>query len=160
MGTKRVVWVFVLAVGLAVAAVAFARISTVIPSVTTRATSNGTNNPKSSALAEPSPLVHVAAEIVTVTPRGFEPYVITRPARPFILAVENRSGLQSITLRLYKTLTGVPGTTLVPPPLFEIALGREQLDWNDLEILPPGQYALVEANHPAWAYNITINSQL
>lgn len=47
---------------------------------------------------------HLQAEIVTITPTGFEPSEITRPQGRFILAVDNRSGLNEVHLYFERPL--------------------------------------------------------
>jgi len=89
----------------------------------------------------------IRAEMVTIRPRGFNPTTITRPVGPFLLAVHNRSGLRSVTLRLDPE---------VGPRLREVQVPREQLDWRAVVDLPPGQYRLTEANHPRWLCRIVI----
>lgn len=98
-------------------------------------------------------------ELITITPRGFEPKEITRPAGSFILSVENRSGLQTVTLRfnLTQVLAGTNNPVIVSPSLFEITAPREQPDWNGAETLAPGRYLLSELNHPNWHCYLTIN---
>ena len=40
------------------------------------------------------------AELLIVTPAGFEPAEITRPRGTFVLVIDDRSGLENISLRL------------------------------------------------------------
>jgi hypothetical protein len=104
---------------------------------------------KSQTQTQPTP-ARIETELVTIRPHGFEPQEITRPADPFFLAVENRSGLEEVTLRL--DLMG--GSRLK-----EVNVPRKKLDWRDAFDLPPGSYVLTEANHPEWVCNITITAK-
>lgn len=90
------------------------------------------------------------AEVITITPLGFEPAEITRPAGRFILVVDNRSGLEEITFRLDRE-----GGNRV----HEIRMPRKHPDWDGVVDPPPGTYLLTEASHPDWLCRITITAQ-
>jgi hypothetical protein len=87
------------------------------------------------------------AELVTVREFGFEPKQIRRPAGPFILRVENRSGRPRIKLSLTNASNVV---------LREIPISTTSLNWTERMDLPPGTYLLREANEPEWKCNIEI----
>jgi hypothetical protein len=89
------------------------------------------------------------AEIITIRPNGFEPSEITRPKGRFILAVDNRSGVEEVTLRLDRE-TGNRER--------EVRVHRKKLDWREVFDLNPGRYTLTEANHPNWVCHITIGA--
>lgn len=99
-------------------------------------------NPRANAEKET-----IDGEIITVTRGGFEPSEITRPMGRFALFVQNRSGLEEVTLRLDR----VAGNRLR-----EVPVNRNKLDWDDVLDLTPGNYVLTEANNPDWVCNITI----
>lgn len=89
-------------------------------------------------------------EHVTVGPAGFEPSEIRRPAGRFLLAVNDRSGLGDISLRL-DALRGAR--------LHEVRLSRDaraRREWRQVLSLAPGTYVLTEAGRPDWACRITI----
>lgn len=88
--------------------------------------------------------------LITITPGGFDVGQITSPAVPFFLLVENRSGLDEVSLRLDR---------VAGPRLRQVTVAREQLDWSDLVDLSPGEYVLSEGNHPSWICHITITSK-
>lgn len=88
-------------------------------------------------------------ELVTVTPTGFDPGELTRPAGRFILAVENRSGLEEVTL----VLRDGAGQELL-----RRRVEREQLDWSGTLDLAAGTYLLAEEGHPAWACTLTLTT--
>ena len=89
----------------------------------------------------------IEGEIVRITPHGFEPRQITRGAGPFLLVVENSSGLSAVSLLL---------NIGVGSPLRNALVRREQRTWSDIVDLPPGTYTLREVTHPGWVCNITI----
>ena len=86
-------------------------------------------------------------EVITIRPAGFEPQEITRPKGPFGLAVENRTGLENVILRLDREGGG---------RLQERQVTRKELNWKQRVNLPPGTYTLTEANNPDWVCRITI----
>jgi len=86
-------------------------------------------------------------EVITIRPTGFERAQITRPKGLFGIAVENRSGLTDIVLRLDQE---------GGPRLRQAQLSRQNLNWKDRFDLAPGRYVLTEASHPDWKCNITI----
>jgi hypothetical protein len=106
--------------------------------------------PLAAQAAQPTPDADaVKAELITLTPRGFEPAALTRPKGRMLLVVDNRSGLREMTLRL----DAEHGQRLK-----EIHRGRGRLDAQELLDLPPGRYLLTEAEHPAWRCLITLTA--
>lgn len=91
----------------------------------------------------------VEAEVITILPTGFNPSAVTRPRGRFLILVDNRSGLDEVTLRLDQ----VAGHRLR-----EVRLTKEERILRRVEDLPPGEYLLTEADHPDWACRITITS--
>jgi hypothetical protein len=89
------------------------------------------------------------AELITITPRGFEPAEITRPAGRFILMVENQAELPEVTFRLDQE----GGSRL-----YEKQLPQEQPEWSEVLDLQPGTYLLTEADHPDWLSRIIITA--
>jgi len=88
-------------------------------------------------------------ELVTVTPTGFEPAEISRPAGRFILAVENRSGLEAVKL----VLRDEAGQELLRQ-----RVERERLDWSGTLDLAAGSYLLAEDGHAGWACRLTLTA--
>src|SRR5713226_2820831 len=84
------------------------------------------------------PIANIEAELVTVTPHGFEPRQITRPPGPFLLMLDNRSGLGQVNLHLSREAGA---------RLRDVPVPREQPDWSEVIALPPGRYVLTEADH-------------
>lgn len=91
--------------------------------------------------------VRIEGEIITISRGGFEPTEITRPKGRFAVFVENRSGLEGVTLRLDR----IAGNRLR-----DVNVPRDKLDWDDVLDLTPGQYVITEAGHPDWVCTITI----
>jgi hypothetical protein len=81
-----------------------------------------------------------------LTPMGFVPREITRPAGNYHFALSNVSGVSEIELRLDRE-----GGQRVR----EITLNRKK-PWRESLRLTPGVYLLSEANHPDWICRITI----
>lgn len=86
-------------------------------------------------------------EYVTLTRAGFEPAEITRPRGRFLLAVNNRTRLESIEVQLEREAGGRLRGARIP---------SMKRDWRERVALPPGRYLLTEAGHPGWKCLITI----
>lgn len=91
----------------------------------------------------------IDGELVTILPTGFEPKTLTRPMGKFFLFVDNRSGLDSVTVRL----DPVTGNRLV-----DVTTPRAKLDSVHFLDLTPGTYKLTEAAHPQWLCTITVTA--
>jgi heme exporter protein D len=90
------------------------------------------------------------AELITLLPYGFMPATITRPKSPFVLAVDNRSGLDVMSLQLTRE-TG--------NKIHEVIVPGETLDWNKVFDLDLGRYVLSEINHPKWRCTLIITAE-
>jgi hypothetical protein len=88
----------------------------------------------------------MGSERITLRATGFEPSEITRPPAPFLLAVDNLSGMGDMSFRL------LHGTGL---PLRDFPANRK-FRLRQIIALPPGQYSLVVVDHPQWVCHITI----
>ena len=86
-------------------------------------------------------------ELITLQPSGFEPNEIRRPQGAFILGVDNRAGDESIELQFMRA----DGQRLNA-----LQTRKRKVSWREIVDLPPGQYFLSVANHPAWICNVTI----
>lgn len=84
---------------------------------------------------------------VTIRPTGFDPAEVTLPRGRFMLAVDNRTGLNELTFRLVREGGG---------RLHEVRMTREQLAWRKVVDPPPGGYLLTEVNHPGWVCRISV----
>ena len=104
-----------------------------------------------SALPQRSrPIANFESELITITSHGFEPQEVSRPNGPFLLMVDNRSGLNTTSLALTRD-TGAR--------THEMRVPREEPNWSDVVNLPPGRYVLSESDHPRWTCRITITAQ-
>jgi hypothetical protein len=99
------------------------------------------------AQGQPAP-ARIEAVLITAHPHGFEPNAITRPKGRFLLAVDNRTGLNNPIILRVDRVTG--------NRLHEASVPREKSRWRNFFDLPPGQYKLTEAAHPEWVCDITI----
>ena len=90
------------------------------------------------------------AELTTITPTGFEPAEITRPHGRFVLAIDNRSGLDEVDFYLERETGG-----RVNVPLSR----RRKLAWREAIDLPPGTYLLRATNDESWRCRISITAR-
>ena len=104
---------------------------------------------KGLAVQTDTPAVEV--EVVVLTPDGFQPSQISRPVGPFILQVDNRTGMEQIEVTIFQTGAGM---------IDRARIGSGQIDWNNEYDLAPGSYTLSESSHPAWVCPITIVNNL
>jgi hypothetical protein len=101
------------------------------------------------AAQEGNPAERPDVELITIGPAGFEPAEISRADGQFLLAVENRSGLEDLELHVSKRHG---------ERLRETRFSGRLLDWRGVLSLPPGEYVITEANHPDWRCRITIGN--
>jgi hypothetical protein len=102
--------------------------------------------------AEPQgngPADRLDAELITARPNGFEPSEITRADGRFLLMLENRSGIEDLSLKILRQ-NG--------ERLHETRLSDKLLDWRGMVNLPPGHYVLTESKHPAWRCQLVIGN--
>lgn len=88
-------------------------------------------------------------ELIDLWRSGFEPREITRPAGRFLLGVNNRTELTDLSL----VLADGSGRSASGKRLVNLKTWRQVLD------LPPGAYALREADHRDWVCRITITER-
>lgn len=91
----------------------------------------------------------IEVEVITATPRGFEPAEITRPRGAFILAVHNRSGHPALELKLDRVQGGRER---------EVHLRRGRRRAHERLDLPPGEYILTDINQPVRTCRITLTN--
>jgi len=87
--------------------------------------------------------------LITIRPGGFDPVEIVRPKGNFLLAIDNRSGLTEVDLRLDSEFDN----------RLSKRVSREELDSRTIVDLNPGTYLLTEAGHPGWVCRFRIKSQ-
>ena len=90
------------------------------------------------------------AELIALYPEGFNPARIERPAGRFLLAVDNRSDLEDVTLLLERENAGSHR---------EVKVTRRIPRWRQVEDLSPGKYTLTVAEKPKWSCSITITAR-
>ena len=83
--------------------------------------------------------------LITIRPTGFDPSEASIPQGKFLLAVDNKSGLDVVTLRLTRE-----GDARETRWSLEGAKLREKLS------LAAGTYVLTEAAHPEWRSSLTV----
>ena len=103
--------------------------------------------PYLSAVSDSDQKERVQRELVTIRPTGFDPTEIRRVSGPFLLAIDNRSGSNTVTLRLSRERGD---------KLQDVPLTRGHLKWRERINLTTGEYSLTEENHPDWSCRITI----
>jgi len=153
---KKILWPALLTVMVCVGALVFAAARPRRPpkSIEMRAATTGVNPAPSSSVLPPiqgnAQDQRIEAELISIRPGGFEPTQITRPKGPFLLAIENRSGLREVEFQL--SVEG--GARLV-----QMRRSWERSDWNQVIDPPAGRYVLTETNHPGWKCTISITEQ-
>jgi hypothetical protein len=85
-------------------------------------------------------------EIITLRPTGFEPSEITRPKGPFILVVNNQTGINELALKLDSERDR----------LKDEYLPRGKRRWKSNLDLPAGHYVLSESSDRGRIAHITI----
>lgn len=112
------------------------------PASSTKAEATVANSMQESSVGE-----RLEAEIINITPTGFEPAEITRPTGRFLLAIQDRSGFAQITMQVSRESDGAQ---------FLVPTRRKHHAWRNVVNPPPGRYLLTEANHPEWRCLIII----
>ena len=92
----------------------------------------------------------IQAELITVTPTGFEPSELTRPKGRFLLAIDNQSGLDEMEFYFERETGG-----RVNVPLSR----RGKIAWREIVDLTPGTYILRATNDESWRCRISITPQ-
>lgn len=106
--------------------------------------------PTAAAPMDQGPQAPVQAELITITPTGFEPAELTRPKGKFLLAIDNQSGLDEVEFYLERETSG-----RVNVPLTR----HGKLAWREIINLTPGTYILRATNDESWRCRITITPQ-
>jgi len=106
--------------------------------------------PTEAATVVQGPQAPVQAELITLTPTGFEPTELTRPKGRFLFAIDNRSGLDDVEFYFERETGG-----RVNVPLSR----RGKLAWREIVDLSPGTYILRATNDQSWRCRLTITAQ-
>jgi hypothetical protein len=103
------------------------------------------------ALAQQNPeRTRIETELITVYPHGFEPGRIERRAGPCFLAIDNKSGIKELTIRLDRVGGG---------RLKEAKTKKDKYRLREILDLTPGQYLLTEQDRPTWKCEIVITAR-
>jgi hypothetical protein len=86
---------------------------------------------------------------VTIRPTGFDPAALNVPRGRVLLAVDDLSGLDEVTLRLEREAGG---------RLREVRAGRDRSKWRGVLDLHPGAYLLGVDGRPGWACRINVTA--
>ena len=106
--------------------------------------------PSEAATMVQGPQAPVQAELITITPTGFEPTELTRAKGRFLLAIDNQSGLDEVEFYFEREAGG-----RVNVPLSR----RGKIAWREIVDLTPGTYLLRATNDESWRCRITITAQ-
>lgn len=87
------------------------------------------------------------AELLVLRTDGFKPNEITRGPGPFLLALQNHSSEEELSL----VLNHENGASMR-----QVRMAKRQSKLKEILELPPGRYLLTEANHPEWTCTIVI----
>jgi hypothetical protein len=88
--------------------------------------------------------------LLTLTRRGFEPAEVTVPKGPFFLVFENRSGRDTLDLRLGRS----SGERLK-----DVTVVREAPEWSEFLDLPPGDYTVALRDSPGQTFRLKVTPQ-
>ncbi len=119
------------------------------PAVTSARINSPTHELAIQPSAGPAQNPQIRTELITIRPTGFDPTEIRLTDGQFRIAVDNKSGLDEVTLRLTRE-----GGARVR----EMRLPLGQLKWREKLNLPDGIYLLTEANHANWRCRIIVAS--
>lgn len=116
-----------------------------------------TTGAKKPALAQTKTPPPVKVITITVTPRGFVPTEITVPEGPYLIDINNRSGIPELDLQL----GALNGKKLKESKRLKDKDGRElkSLDWRRLFNLDKGRYTITESSHPGWVVDIQVDKK-
>ena len=88
--------------------------------------------------------------LITVRSTGFEPNKVKYPAKPFLLAIDNQSGIEDLNVELQAEDAENHAT------LRSLAMSTTNLRKREITELKPGEYVLTEPHHPGWSCRFTI----
>jgi len=98
--------------------------------------------PEAAGVAQPvQPPNMLEPQRITLTPMGFEPAEVTRPAGRFLLAINDRSGQGDRSFVLRRNT----GEQLRE---FRLAGTPRKHEWREVVNLPPGRYLLGDGENP------------
>ena len=80
----------------------------------------------------------IQAELITITPIGFEPVELTRAKGKFLLAIDNQSGLDEVEFYFERETGGRVNVSFSR---------RGKIAWREIVDLTPGTYILRATSH-------------
>ena len=92
----------------------------------------------------------IATELIVLGPNGFEPATLTRTPGKFLLAIDNRTGLNGLTFEL----DGVDGTRQRAA-----LLADQRIRWREVVDLSLGDYLVRVVGHTKWSCRIRITEK-
>ena len=116
-------------------------------------------NSRAGGVAVQTGTPRVEVEVVVLTPEGFEPGAIMRGLGPFILQVDNRTGIEEIEVAIFQqggNIDGPTGGGSGGGMIDSATIGGGQIDWNSEYDLASGTYWLGVTGHPEWVCPINI----
>jgi hypothetical protein len=91
----------------------------------------------------------ISGEQITLRPTGFFPKEIRREKEPFILTIDNLTGLDGLSFHLARDSGEKHSSKKL----------QGQTTWRQLIDLNPGLYVLREETHPEWVCRLTITAK-
>ena len=105
------------------------------------------NEPATSVVSPSTISGRAEAELLVLRSDGFKPNEITRGPGRFLLALQNHSSEEELSLVL-KQESGAS--------VRQVRMAKRQSKLKEILELPPGRYLLTEVNHPEWTCTIVI----
>jgi hypothetical protein len=146
----RLIWIrYIIPVAIILVSLAMLVISaSMLPNPVRTANSARVSLPSAQNNSTPEPLV---VEELTLRPAGFYPSEIQRPKGKFLLAINNRAGLQEMNIKISREIGRA-----AKEKLKNVKVHKKYLDWNDVLDLQPGDYVVTEASNPEWVCRIIV----
>lgn len=94
--------------------------------------------------------LNTEVELITVRSKGFDPVEIKRPQGPFLLAVDNHSESDELSIQ-FRSENGAA--------MKDVRFSKRQSKQRTGFDLPPGRYVLTEDRHPDWICRIIITAR-
>jgi hypothetical protein len=104
-------------------------------------------SPRSSVSVTEVAGTRLPARFIILKAGGFEPTEVHWPKGEFFLVLENRSGVDDVTLRVDREVGG---------RLKEVKVNLRRHRWSGVVDFAPGNYLVTEVNHPNWHCRIVV----
>jgi hypothetical protein len=142
--TRYIVPVIIMLVSFAMLAVGARKLSN--PARTTNSAQVFLLSAQSNSASE-----RLVVEELTLRPIGFHPSEISRPKGKFLLAINNRAGLQEMNITISREIGSA-----AKEKVKNVKIHNKYPDWNDVLDLQPGDYVVTEASNPKWVCRIIV----